>query len=108
MITQIITLFFFLMIRRPPRSTLFPYTTLFRSRSRVRRAPARHRCHQPEVRMSLFPRKNVVGTFRGFSQGGLEFHADLVLPYRNEFQSSPMHGLSVVVQLEHGNEAVLG
>src|SRR5260370_26930414 len=27
-------LFFFLMIRRPPRSTLFPYTTLFRSRSR--------------------------------------------------------------------------
>src|SRR2546426_1773029 len=27
------SLFFFLMIRRPPRSTLFPYTTLFRSRS---------------------------------------------------------------------------
>src|SRR2546430_16895088 len=30
-------LFFFLMIRRPPRSTLFPYTTLFRSRSIRRR-----------------------------------------------------------------------
>src|SRR6266568_4730183 len=31
--------FFFLMIRRPPRSTLFPYTTLFRSRPwRARRA----------------------------------------------------------------------
>src|SRR2546426_8438936 len=28
--------FFFLMIRRPPRSTLFPYTTLFRSRVRRR------------------------------------------------------------------------
>src|SRR2546422_7843195 len=28
--------FFFLMIRRPPRSTLFPYTTLFRSSSRRR------------------------------------------------------------------------
>src|SRR3712207_9043456 len=26
---------FFLMIRRPPRSTLFPYTTLFRSEARV-------------------------------------------------------------------------
>ena len=26
---------FFLMIRRPPRSTLFPYTTLFRSRSMI-------------------------------------------------------------------------
>src|SRR5256885_16741832 len=28
---ELIFLFFFLMIRRPPRSTLFPYTTLFRS-----------------------------------------------------------------------------
>src|SRR6266513_4583830 len=28
--------FFFLMIRRPPRSTLFPYTTLFRSEPRTR------------------------------------------------------------------------
>src|SRR6266571_6496577 len=28
--------FFFLMIRRPPRSTLFPYTTLFRSHERGR------------------------------------------------------------------------
>src|ERR1041384_5237785 len=33
--------FFFLMIRRPPRSTLFPYTTLFRSPSAF--APARSR-----------------------------------------------------------------
>src|SRR5438477_5999433 len=33
-------LFFFLMIRRPPRSTLFPYTTLFRSRSSLVRVPA--------------------------------------------------------------------
>src|SRR5438034_4841633 len=30
-------LFFFFMIRRPPRSTLFPYTTLFRSPPRGRR-----------------------------------------------------------------------
>src|SRR5437667_7518728 len=29
-------LFFFLMLRRPPRSTLFPYTTLFRSSDRDR------------------------------------------------------------------------
>src|SRR3712207_8792462 len=28
-----LVVFFFLMIRRPPRSTLFPYTTLFRSKS---------------------------------------------------------------------------
>src|SRR5258708_20364226 len=30
--------FFFLMIRRPPRSTLFPYTTLFRSSRMIQRA----------------------------------------------------------------------
>src|SRR5260221_10100922 len=29
-----VSFFFFLMIRRPPRSTLFPYTTLFRSMTR--------------------------------------------------------------------------
>src|SRR6266496_4898183 len=36
-----VLLFFFLMIRRPPRSTLFPYTTLFRSAARRsrRRSP---------------------------------------------------------------------
>src|SRR2546430_12258739 len=46
--------FFFLMIRRPPRSTLFPYTTLFRSQCLV---PARlahrlalpHERHDPRV-----------------------------------------------------------
>src|SRR3712207_7260927 len=32
-----ISLFFFLMIRRPPKSTLFPYTTLFRSAAAGRR-----------------------------------------------------------------------
>src|SRR3970282_2787913 len=32
-IVSVLSFFFFLMIRRPPRSTLFPYTTLFRSAS---------------------------------------------------------------------------
>src|SRR2546430_4087882 len=35
-------LFFFLMIRRPPRSTLFPYTTLFRSAVVAREAQVLH------------------------------------------------------------------
>src|SRR3712207_9557494 len=34
-------LMFFLMIRRPPRSTLFPYTTLFRSAGSVAPGPGR-------------------------------------------------------------------
>src|SRR5277367_7064398 len=36
---SIVCSFFFLMIRRPPRSTLFPYTTLFRSPSRCMSEP---------------------------------------------------------------------
>src|SRR5438874_9981558 len=39
---RILTFFFFLMIRRPPSSTLFPYTTLFRSLPR--------RCREGERR----------------------------------------------------------
>src|SRR2546429_5746139 len=42
-------LFFFLMIRRPPRSTLFPYTTLFRSHGRVPGPRARGRRPGPGV-----------------------------------------------------------
>src|SRR5262249_61150259 len=43
-ISSPLSFFFFLMIRRPPRSTLFPYTTLFRSTSRARsRASVRSR-----------------------------------------------------------------
>src|SRR3712207_7708405 len=47
--------FFFLMIRRPPRSTLFPYTTLFRSRvarpgAGSPRGPDRPRDQLPQVR----------------------------------------------------------
>src|SRR2546426_11727590 len=44
--------FFFLMIRRPPRSTLFPYTTLFRSRS-VRGACQAQADHQEHL-LALF------------------------------------------------------
>src|SRR5687768_17715898 len=40
-------IFFFLMIRRPPRSTLFPYTTLFRSEIRTRRV------QHPDARITL-------------------------------------------------------
>src|SRR3989442_5911037 len=53
-------IFFFLMIRRPPRSTLFPYTTLFRS---VHRFPsgrrpdrARHRRQDPRSSDASGPR----------------------------------------------------
>src|SRR3712207_7701362 len=53
-------LFFFLMIRRPPRSTLFPYTTLFRS-------PADRRTHREHAPLSRHGRRGGVhfGDVRG-------------------------------------------
>src|SRR6266853_4043418 len=42
---RLLIFFFFLMIRRPPRSTLFPYTTLFRSAPGLRHGARRTRCH---------------------------------------------------------------
>src|SRR5215204_5675840 len=45
--------FFFLMIRRPPRSTLFPYTTLFR--------PPRQRADRPQRRHRLVGRLRLHG-----------------------------------------------
>src|SRR5256886_15033211 len=76
-------LFFFLMIRRPPRSTLFPYTTLFRSDAvrdaRDRRGalprperPLRHddRVHeQPVLRLDARLRQPRVHVRRGVSDG---------------------------------------
>ncbi len=58
--------------------------------------------------MKLFPKEQLVGIFRGFNEGGMEFHAEIVLPYRNEFQSTPMHGQFLLVQLETEDEGVLG
>jgi len=58
--------------------------------------------------MDLFGQEYIVGVFRGFSESGMEFHADLVMPYRDDFQSSPMHGQFVLVQLENDREAVFG
>lgn len=56
----------------------------------------------------LFRADRIVGIFRGFSEGGLEFHADLVLPYRSEYHYLPMHGWFLLVRLADENEAVLG
>src|SRR3712207_9119308 len=67
-----ISFFFFLMIRRPPRSTLFPYTTLFRSRAlgaavarpgplrrlgRLRRRPAPDDLGLPRLRHPVVQRE---------------------------------------------------
>src|SRR5438270_2647178 len=49
-------MFFFLMIRRPPRSTLFPYTTLFRSRKARPDAPPVSRISITQSRLWMSPK----------------------------------------------------
>lgn len=57
---------------------------------------------------SLFNDEDAAGVFRGFVEGGMEFHADLVLPYKGSMNDRPMHGSYLLIQLENPYEAVLG
>src|SRR3712207_7195283 len=54
--------FFFLMIRRPPRSTLFPYTTLFRSTRGTGWSPARRRRRPPPRTRTGSRRRRTAGS----------------------------------------------
>src|SRR5476649_2187923 len=64
-----LSFFFFLMIRRPPRSTLFPYTTLFRSSPRT--PPSR-----PARTTSSPPSRTISRSEEHTSE--LQSHSDLV------------------------------
>src|SRR6266403_463308 len=57
-------LFFFLMIRRPPRSTLFPYTTLFRSSGCPARAKPVGHCTESRVILDTLIFSNKVAEYR--------------------------------------------
>src|SRR5690242_20970584 len=71
--------FFFLMIRRPPRSTLFPYTTLFRSSSRGGRTRSWHRRSTRSSRCGRKPRTRGRGTWRSEEHTSeLQSHVNLV------------------------------
>src|SRR5689334_24643851 len=53
--------FFFLMIRRPPRSTLFPYTTLFRSeQARACMRELRHKPNAPSMKLFDDPKEEAL------------------------------------------------
>ena len=58
--------------------------------------------------VTLFDENESVGVFKGFTEGGMEFHADLALPYNKSMNNRPMHGMYLLIQLENPNEAVLG
>src|SRR2546422_2245695 len=75
---------FFLMIRRPPRSTLFPYTTLFRSR---RDSLSRPRC--TPRRSGRLPRRFLLG-HRADQRTSLGISAAARIPTRSEEHTSEL------------------
>src|SRR2546421_6674529 len=81
MVVFFIAFIFFLMIRRPPRSTLFPYTTLFRSLGRLKQ---RSECEFP-----LVAERTPVSTFWPPSA--------LDLPRRSEEHTSELQSRSDLV-----------
>src|SRR3712207_9456569 len=85
------SLFFFLMIRRPPRSTLFPYTTLFRSLRR--RAGPRHAL--PELLRRRAPLR-VAGRTRPVGSARRPV-ADGRRPHRSEEHTSELQSRQYLV-----------
>src|SRR5436190_5778497 len=88
------TLLVFLMIRRPPQSTLFPYTTLFRSPPQERRRPHLAR---PGGRADPRPARDQVHQARAHSQRSeehtseLQSHSDLVCRLLLEKKKYPIN-----------------
>src|SRR5437899_7202170 len=82
------TIFFFLIIRRPPRSTLFPYTTLFRSNHRG-------------AGVHEFPEQTDAGNGAGFawtdSRDGAGSHAALAEDRKSTRLNSSHLGISYAV-----------
>src|SRR2546430_10236162 len=93
------------MIRRPPRSTLFPYTTLFRSLPGIRRSlEALHLANRFEIAAlakqlragsDMLPAKLPVHELRGCD--GLNFLAELAERERSEEHTSELQSQSNLV-----------
>src|SRR5260221_9785545 len=87
---RLYSFFFFLMIRRPPRSTLFPYTTLFRSaRINSRTLPRVVSCPARETLTSKTPVRFCVRSEEHTSE--LQSHSDLVCRLLLEKKNDKQH-----------------
>ncbi|MBL7763804.1 MAG: DUF87 domain-containing protein, partial [Chitinophagaceae bacterium] len=56
----------------------------------------------------LFSKSKLMGTFKGFSEKGFEFAAEIVAPYNAEMQDRPQLGQFLLIQLATPEEASLG
>src|SRR3989442_11116795 len=76
--------FFFLMIRRPPRSTLFPYTTLFRSQYLATVRPMHMEFIEPSKRYA-----DVIIPEGGYNEVGIDLVIQRSEEHTSELQSRP-------------------
>jgi hypothetical protein len=58
--------------------------------------------------LKLFAKSQLWGTFKGFSEKGLEFAADIICPYSSSMQDHPQLGQFLLIQLGTPEEASLG
>lgn len=56
----------------------------------------------------LFAKSQVMGTFKGFNERGLEFSAEIIAPYDSSMLERPQLGQFLLIQLESEEEASLG
>src|SRR3712207_7148288 len=78
---------FFLMIRRPPRSTLFPYTTLFRSREMPREQLMANVGQPLPAQMEAFDPEKVVELLESYRLYNDEHHERLIRERSEEHTS---------------------
>lgn len=57
--------------------------------------------------MSIFPSAQRIGAFYGFTDGGLEPSAELVFRHNQDFQTTPVTGMPVLVRLDDDDQALL-
>src|SRR3712207_8610494 len=81
-------LFFFLMIRRPPRSTLFPYTTLFRS---LPHPECSERAHEEESKLEAADLSEIVRLY------GLRMWVEQSYKQRSEEHTSELQSRQYLV-----------
>src|SRR5260370_11435608 len=86
------------MIRRPPRSTLFPYTTLFRS-------PSAWRCHEARIRRPACSVPCAAATRWRSEEHTSELQSHLNLVCRLLLEKKKKNGKSCVNSLEQSTHA---
>ncbi len=60
-------------------------------------------------KIELFPEEHIIGSFKGFAERGMEFAAELVLPYDSKEESNqPQLGSFILVELFTAEQASLG